>query len=221
MRQNVFQRTKRRISDWYFGVDPDAELTRYSSNSHDDDECCVSGESSFSLYSMIGSEPDWAESVLTGTNKFKVGDNVTAVLKTNDALGSFFHIAAFLHMTSVNHGYHIAVNKYEDNQHDDHFSAVVLISDEVKPRYEEWLETYSKHVRDFERALPIIQEGDEIIGTAVSFKGRARRDSCPDDILFNEWMWIMENCDGRVFASNKCWIFEDTTDAVKYKLARF
>jgi hypothetical protein len=226
MRRNVFQRTKKKIVDWYCGIDMDEygniindTLERIQSVG-DDEEGCVSG-SSFSLYSMLGSGPDWADAVMTGTNKFKIGDKVTAVLKTDDAIGSFFHLASFLHLADVNHGYHIAVNKYEDKQSDDHFSAVVLISDEIKPQYEEWMLTYGKRVRDFERALPVIQEGDEVTGTAVTFKGRLRRDSCPDDLLFNEWMWIVENCDGQVFASSKCWIFEDSTDAIKYKLARF
>jgi hypothetical protein len=224
MRQNVFQRTKKKIVDWYCGIDMDEYGNIVDDNrilSYDDSDACENGGNSFSLYSMIGSEPDWASTVANGTNKFKLGDKVTAVLKTDEAIGSFFHIAAFLHLTGVNHGYHIAVNKYEDQQHDDHFSAVVLISDEIKPQYDEWMETYGKRVRDFERALPVIQEGDEVTGTAVTFKGRVRRESCPDDLLFNEWMWIMENCDGRVFASSKCWIFEDNTDAIKYKLARF
>jgi hypothetical protein len=220
MRQNVFQRTKRRIVDWYCGIDYDDG--RITATNHDsDDDCCAVGGNSFSLYAMLGTEPDWAETVLTGTNKFKVGDKITAVLKTDEALGSFFHMAAFIQMTGVHHGYHISVNKYEDQLNDDHFPSVVLISDEIKPQYDEWMESYSKRVRDFERALPVIQEGDEVTGTAISFKGIIRRESCPDDTLFNEWMWIMENCDGRVVASNKCWIFEDTTDAVKYKLARF
>jgi hypothetical protein len=217
MKRNVFQRTKQHITDWFYGVDPDY-ITGASS---DDDDCCESGDSGFSLYSMIGSEPDWAETVIEGTNNFKLGDHATVTLKTDEVIGAIFHLAVFLQVHNIRHGYHIAVRRYDDSSHDTHYSAAVLFNEEVKEIYEQWLTTYSTKVRDFERALPIIQEGDVINGTAIAFKGKTRRDSCPDDKLFNEWLWIVENCEGQVYASNKCWIFEDNTDAIKYKLTMF
>jgi hypothetical protein len=55
----------------------------------------------------------------------------------------------------------------------------------------------------------------------VGFAGKLKRDKVPDDTLFKEWLWIVENCDGQVIASHKCWVFSDNSDAVKYKLTNF
>jgi hypothetical protein len=219
MKRNVFKRTKDAISNWYFGVDEEDENNSVFGDSYDDD-CCES-DRSWGVYALLKTEPDWAEEVEDKTNNFKVGQTVQAVLRSEDAGALYFHMAVFMEQAGINDGFHIAVRRYTDKSHDECFSGVVMVSDTVKPVFDEWMEKYSKFVTDFERALPIIREGDEISGTAVGFAGKLKRDKVPDDTLFKEWLWIVENCDVQVIASHKCWVFSDNSDAVKYKLTNF
>lgn len=225
MKRNVFQRTKIKIVDWFCGVETDIwgnPVSNYPNQPTDDDDGdCDDAGSSWSTYSMLGFEPDWAEEVVDTTNRFQVGQTVHVVFKIENIAAAYLHMAMFTQQTGIKEGYHIAVRRYTDSSHDEQFTGTVMVSDAIKPAFDEWFATYTKRVTELERVLPVVVEGDEITGIAVEFKGRTRRKDVPDDKLFQEWLWINENCEGKVVATQKCWIFSDQTDAVKYKLTNF
>lgn len=226
MKRNVYQRTKQRLVDWLYGVETDEfgnPLRVNPSNTYDfdDDGDCEAADSTWSTYSILGCSPDWADDVIDTTNKFKVGQTVFVRFKTENIAAAYFHMAVFSQQTQITEGFHIAARRSTDSNHDEIFSGTVLISAEITEAFDEWFAKYSARVVDLERTLPIVREGDQISGIAVAFHGKTRRNEVPDDELFKEWLWINENCDGKVVATQKCWVFEDQTDAVKYKLTSF
>jgi hypothetical protein len=70
--------------------------------------------------------------------------------------------------------------------------------------------------------FPEIPDSYTIEGTTFNHEGMEYMPKLefwnPSNNLFNQWCWIVENCKGNVWVTNKQFIFENASDAVLFKL---
>ena len=90
--------------------------------------------------------------------------------------------------------------------------------------YKEWESNYlARFAPSYERELlPSMPNSFTIRGTAFDHNGihynnlKKYVELLPPS--FDPWIWIVENCKGKVFVTDKSFIFENDEDAVLYKL---
>jgi hypothetical protein len=83
-------------------------------------------------------------------------------------------------------------------------------------KYQERFPTSGKEL------LPTLPESYILSGTNIAHSGIANDSAFGtldvNNLILAKWQWIMQNCNGRVWVTNRSFIFEDDSDAVLYKL---
>jgi hypothetical protein len=236
MRRNILIRTKDLLADWILGVEEDDDGPRPSKISSTTAKSkpknprrprrrssnsigCDEGDSeSFGTYSMLGAEPDWAVACNLACNQFDVGSHCSVVFAGN-VKAAFLQTALFASTLDDSNSYfHIAVRKYEmPSTYENGFHATIMVDDCIKEQFLEWQQQY-KRFNPGDKMLPLVVDGEQISGTSIAFKGQLTNNKCPDDDMFEEINWILNNTHGVVRCTETCWIFEDAQDALMFKL---
>jgi hypothetical protein len=98
--------------------------------------------------------------------------------------------------------------------------------------FSNWLAVYQEKFSkdyDFKSLLPIIKDGELVTGHFVEhncdFESRRSEKThdgkilnLPDDELYDEWQWMLNNASGRVRITATMWVFDDASDAMLYQL---
>lgn len=133
---------------------------------------------------------------------------------------------------------HVPVVEFDANHSGDsetsHYSGrLVFIQKEIFDEFEEWLAEYKERWfgpdYDFRTVLPTITNRTEFSGRFVEHgcEFTARRSypehegkflRLPDDQLFDDWKWVINNCSGQVRITYDHWAFTEASDALMYQL---
>jgi len=122
-------------------------------------------------------------------------------------------------------------NKYGDCERI-YTSGRLLFDEPTHQAFNEWLKEYEKRLPtnyDYLQMLPVITDGEKVTGYFVDhnceFEPRRRGQMHeekdlfePDDELFDEWLWMLNNTSGMVRIHGDKWVFEEASDAMMYQL---
>jgi hypothetical protein len=146
--------------------------------------------------------------------------NRCEVVFAGDAGTSYLQLALFAACSTVEvNALHLAVTKDVVNGYEEKYDATILIGESISETYAAWLENY-KRFNNTQTILPFVADRVPVNGIPVEFKGKYVNNRCPDDDMFNEILWILENTHGKVQCTNTCWIFEDSNDAMMFSLSQ-
>lgn len=113
-----------------------------------------------------------------------------------------------------------------------HWAGRLLFNDRDFAVFAEWLEEYKARFGpdyDFKSLLPIINDSERVAGVFVEHnldftprRGHPEHEGkyleLPEDELFDEWLWILNNTTGQIRCTARHWVFESDSDAMMYKL---
>jgi len=124
-------------------------------------------------------------------------------------------------------------------------SASLIFTEETHKSFSTWFQAYKDRMPenyDFEHPIPVVKDGELLTGYFVnhgcSYRTRSSEDSdlvsssssakakpkhdhikyIPGDDMVDEWMWMLNNTQGKVRVLGDRWVFEDASDAMMYQL---
>lgn len=211
----------------FFKQDVNVLRKRKQLAADDGDECCLADSDSenraaVSPYNVYGCDPDWCEMFSKEVTPYAPGKRLVAVIDL-DLRALYLHIATWVEITKPNINWTISSYRQEDDE-DIWFRGILLVPDESFEEVNAWFQAYFARIGNYDvkTAFPKIKAGEAITGTPVHIKGefhnRRGDGRVPRQNLFEEWCWIIENCQGNIHIINDMWFFENNTEAVMFTL---
>lgn len=162
------------------------------------------------------------------------GDLAPKVVLKMNARAFMFHVSVWATVNEKNvRDLCISIRETLDpNTYNRWYTGILLLPEgEEADAFHTWWNDYVQRV-GFDKALldtaeqgifPQLNIGDMISGSVCTHRGMHYSERIeawnPEKQLFDQWCWIVEKCQGKVWVTPSHFIFEEPTDAVLYKLS--
>lgn len=138
---------------------------------------------------------------------------------------NFFLWRTINKVTALDYGFQV-VETLDQNTWTTHYIGFLYGTHEFIDAFLAWEQEYEKQFPTSGIALlPELPDTYIISGTCIKHGGalidpvNGPHDGCLDlGSNIDAWIWIIQNCNGRVWVTHKSFIFENDSDAVLYKL---
>jgi len=198
-------------------------------NPSDDDVARVLGGSGHFIWRL---SDEWPLEIIDGEHKPKIA------LKM-DARAFMFHVSTWALVTGrKQRNLCVSIRNMRDENFQLHHTGILLLPEgEEYDSFQIWWKAYverfslrylngaktiDKYGNSEVHIFPEIPDSYSIEGTTFIHEGMEYMSKSdfwnPSNDLFKQWCWIVENCTGNVWVTHKHFIFEESSDAVLFKL---